>query len=280
MPRDGRALGPSAHVPVLRPRRLLRQLAEPPRKRARARDRASDRALGAARRGMELVLRRRERVHRKSRLSGLDLVSARGADYGSLRHDAKIALLRQPLGRVLDVGCARGANADALRARGTTHLAGVELDADFAAQARGHYDEVVTGSVPEELAWPDQSFDTVLAYDVLEHLVDPWSALRRLAGLLKPGGQLHVSLPNARSKKLWLPLILRGTFAYESEGIMDVTHLRFFARRDALAMVAAAGLDVIGVSHPPPETWKRRCPYKLGLAEFLTIQWFVLAARE
>jgi 2-polyprenyl-3-methyl-5-hydroxy-6-metoxy-1,4-benzoquinol methylase len=167
-----------------------------------------------------------------------------------------------------------------LRARGASHLAGIELDASFAAEARTRYDEVVEGSVPEDLAWPGASFDTILAYDVLEHLVDPWTAVRRLAALLTAGGQLHVSLPNARSKKLWLPLILRGTFAYEPEGIMDVTHLRFFTRRDVVAMVEAAGLEVDHVDHPPAETWKRRIAYRLGLAEFLTIQWFVRARKS
>jgi 2-polyprenyl-3-methyl-5-hydroxy-6-metoxy-1,4-benzoquinol methylase len=229
---------------------------------------------------MELVLRGRDRLYRQTRVTGLELVGRRGDDYGSLRHDAKIALLREPLGWVLDVGCARGANADALRARGATHVAGIEFDEEFAAAAREHYDQVVHGSVPEDLSWPGESFDTILAYDVLEHLVDPWTAVRRLAALLKPGGRLHVSLPNARSKKLWLPLILRGTFAYEPEGIMDVTHLRFFTRRDAIALVEGAGLRVESVEHPPPETTKRRVAYKLGLAEFLTIQWFLLARTD
>jgi 2-polyprenyl-3-methyl-5-hydroxy-6-metoxy-1,4-benzoquinol methylase len=213
-------------------------------------------------------------------LTGLELAQQRGSDYGALPHDGKIALLSAPLGRVLDVGCARGANAAALRARGASHLAGIELDEAFAADARSGYDEVVTGSVPEDLAWPDGSFDTVLAYDVLEHLVDPWAATTRLAALLKPGGQLHISLPNARSKKLWLPLVLRGTFAYEPEGIMDVTHLRFFTRRDAVAMAEASGLGVESVAHPPAETWKRRIAYRLGLAEFLTIQWFIHARKR
>jgi 2-polyprenyl-3-methyl-5-hydroxy-6-metoxy-1,4-benzoquinol methylase len=228
---------------------------------------------------VELVLRGRDRVHREGGLSGLELASRRGADYGALRHDAKIALLREPLGRVLDAGCARGANAEVLRAHGATHLAGIELDEEFATAARERYDEVVHGSVPDDLAWSDESFDTILAYDVLEHLVDPWTATKRLAALLKPGGRLHVSVPNARSKKLWLPLILRGTFAYEPEGIMDVTHLRFFTRSDAVAMVEAAGLGVESIAHPPPETAKRRIAYKLGLTEFLTIQWFVLARK-
>jgi 2-polyprenyl-3-methyl-5-hydroxy-6-metoxy-1,4-benzoquinol methylase len=212
-------------------------------------------------------------------VTGLELVERRGADYGRLTHAAKIALLRTPLGRVLDVGCAEGANASLLRERGAAHLAGIDSDPGFAATARTRYDEVVEGSVPEDLGWPPASFDTILAYDVLEHLYDPWTATRRLAALLKPGGQLHVSLPNARAKKLWLPLIVRGTFAYEPEGVMDVTHLRFFARRDAVAMLAEAGLAIAGVDHPPPETVKRRLAYKLGLAEFLTIQWYVLATR-
>ena len=213
-------------------------------------------------------------------MTGLELIHRRGANYGRLRHDSKIALLRAPLGRVLDVGCATGANAGSLRRRGATSLTGIELDDEFAAEARDRYDEVVTGSVPEDLGWPGESFDTILAYDVLEHLYDPWTATKRLAALLTPGGQLHVSLPNARSKKLWLPLILRGTFAYEPEGILDVTHLRFFTRRDAVAMVDAAGLQVVAVDHPPAETRKRRFAYRLGLAELLTIQWFILARRE
>jgi hypothetical protein len=60
---------------------------------------------------------------------------------------------------------------------------------------------------------------------------------------------------------------------------MDVTHLRFFTRRDAVALAEGAGLSVIRVDHPPPETAKRRLAYRLGLTEFLTIQWFVLARK-
>src|SRR5262245_44795142 len=116
----------------------------------------------------------------------LELARQRGDDYGRLVHAEKIALLRQPLGRVLDVGCATGAGADVSRRAGTTHLAGIDADSGFVAEARERYDEVVHGSVPEDLAWVPESFDTVLAYDVLEHLVDPWSAVVRLAELLVP----------------------------------------------------------------------------------------------
>jgi 2-polyprenyl-3-methyl-5-hydroxy-6-metoxy-1,4-benzoquinol methylase len=214
---------------------------------------------------------------------GLELRQSRGADYGRLVHDRKIGLLRQPLGSVLDVGCAEGAGADALRAAGATTITGIEIDEGFAAEARTRYDEVICGAVPDALAWPDESFDTVLCYDVLEHLYDPWSAARQLAALLRPGGQLHLSIPNARSKKVWLPLVLHGRFRYEPDGLMDVTHIRFFGRRDAVEMLEAAGLEVVSVEHPEPETWKRRLASALtgGRAmEFLTIQWFLLARRS
>jgi 2-polyprenyl-3-methyl-5-hydroxy-6-metoxy-1,4-benzoquinol methylase len=213
---------------------------------------------------------------------GLELAQRRGADYGRLVHEHKIGLLAEPLGRVLDVGCAEGSGADALRARGATHIAGIELDEAFAAEARKRYDEVVCGAVPGDLAWPEESFDTVLAYDVLEHLYDPWSAARRLARLLKPGGQLHLSIPNARSKKVWLPLVLHGRFRYEPDGLMDVTHIRFFGRRDAIEMLEAAGLEVVSWTHPEPESRKRRIATALTrgrVMEFLTIQWYVLARR-
>jgi 2-polyprenyl-3-methyl-5-hydroxy-6-metoxy-1,4-benzoquinol methylase len=213
---------------------------------------------------------------------GLELVRGRARDYGRLVHDAKIALLEPPLGRVLDAGCAEGAGADAMRSQGASHVAGIEVDEAFAAKARERYDEVVCGSLPEALPWPDESFDTVLCYDVLEHLYDPWTAVQRLADLLVPGGRLHLSIPNARAKKVWLPLVLRGRFRYEPEGLMDVTHIRFFARRDAIEMLEAAGLQVVAVTHPQPETWKRRVASALSggrAMEFLTIQWFVLARK-
>src|SRR5436309_42450 len=98
---------------------------------------------------------------------GLDLVCEQGADYGQLVHDQKIGLLRAPLGRVLDVGCAEGAGIEVLRGRGATQVAGIELDGGFAAEARKRYDEVICGAVPDDLAWPDESFDTVLCYDIL-----------------------------------------------------------------------------------------------------------------
>ena len=67
LPRDRRNLAAPAHVPVLRPHRLLRQLAEPPRLRPRPQLRTPDRPLRRARGRLELVLPRQRRVRRHER---------------------------------------------------------------------------------------------------------------------------------------------------------------------------------------------------------------------
>lgn len=213
---------------------------------------------------------------------GLELLRQRRPDYGRHVRTPQLELLSRPLGRVLDVGCAEGAGADELRARGATHLAGIELEEEFAAAASERYDEVVHGSVPEDMVWDDGSFDTILCYDILEHLYDPWSAVGRLRGLLSPGGQLHVSIPNARHKNVWLPLLRDGSFRYARAGLLDVTHIRFFTRRDAVRMVEAAGLRVTSVQGEAPGSRKRSIAAALTrgrVMEFLTVQWFLLAER-
>jgi O-antigen biosynthesis protein len=215
-------------------------------------------------------------------MSGLDLTGSRPGDYGSRHRSEALSFLSPPLGDVLDVGCAEGANAETLRAAGAARLTGIEIDERFAEVARSRYDEVITASVEDELPWPAASFDTVLCYDVLEHLRDPWSVLARLRDLLRPGGRVHVALPNARHTSVWLPLVTRGRFAYASAGLLDVTHLRFFARRDAEDLVSGAGFEVTRVEHQRPDTGHGRIAARVAprlWPELRAIHWYVEGRR-
>ena len=83
--------------------------------------------------------------------------------------------------------------------------------------------------------------ETILAYDVLEHLADPASVLRQLRSLAAPGALLHVSVPNARHYSLVRDLVVRGTFGYTGSGHRDDTHLRWFTRADLVSVLATAG---------------------------------------
>lgn len=220
------------------------------------------------------------KVERSDRV-GLDLLLGRDLSYGRKSRDPVVNLLDPPLGAVLDVGCGEGASGPALRARGATRLAGIELSPDFAKVARQDYDEVVVGSVEDDgLPWEPESFDVILCYDVLEHLYDPWQVLRTLRRLLRPNGRLHISVPNSRHTDVWLPLVFHGTFNYQSAGLMDVTHIRFFTLKDVHRAVEAAGYRVISSDSQPPRSKRRRTAYALTrgrAAQFVALQWYVLA---
>ena len=198
--------------------------------------------------------------------------------YGQERGDL-VRELAPPLGRVLDVGCGEGAAAPRLREAGATAITGIEVHPPAAARAQAAYDHVITGRVEDAISSLAGPFETILCYDVLEHLPDPDDVLRQLRRVAAPGGRLHVSVPNARHFSLVRDLVFRGTFGYTTAGHRDSTHLRWFTRRDIVAAVDAAGWRVLSASHPEMQTRHRRLHSltRGQLAEFTYVQWVVLA---
>jgi 2-polyprenyl-3-methyl-5-hydroxy-6-metoxy-1,4-benzoquinol methylase len=187
--------------------------------------------------------------------------------------------------RVLDVGCGAGATLHWLKQAGRCRVGvGLEMMESAAAIARTRVDQVIVGdaNLLVDSALDAQSFDVVLCLDVLEHLVDPWAFVAKLPRLLKPGGLVIASLPNVRHLRVVLPLLLAGRWRYESSGILDRTHLRFFTRETALELLSGGGLKV--------QRWRRRLPpwhskagllnmATLGLARDLVTMNYLVAAR-
>ena len=161
--------------------------------------------------------------------------AARAAAYERARPEI-MAHVPATARRVLDLGCATGTTGAALKARQPVEVVGVEREADYAREAAQRLDRVVTADV-EALDPADLGrFDCLLAADVLEHLVDPWGALRRYAQLLEPGGTAIVVAPERRPLEHVRDL-LRGTWPRKPEGIFDATHLRWFTLQDAQALL-------------------------------------------
>ena len=90
----------------------------------------------------------------------------------------------------------------------------------------------------------EERFDVVLMGDVLEHLVYPDEVLRSVRQLLLPGGVIIVSLPNVVFWSQRLKTIF-GRFDYQSIGLLDCTHLRFFTLRTALALIENSGYRIL-----------------------------------
>jgi 2-polyprenyl-3-methyl-5-hydroxy-6-metoxy-1,4-benzoquinol methylase len=169
--------------------------------------------------------------------------AARAAAYERARPEI-LAHVPHTARRVLDLGCATGTTGAALKQRQDAHVTGVELEPAYAREAAARLDEVITGDV--EAARPHGSYDALIAADILEHLKDPWTALRRYAALLEPGGTAVVSLPNVGHWSTYANLA-RGTWPRKPEGIFDATHLRWFTLRDARELLLQAGLEPTAV---------------------------------
>ncbi|MEM9132218.1 MAG: class I SAM-dependent methyltransferase [Actinomycetota bacterium] len=169
--------------------------------------------------------------------------------YSNCRLDV-LALLAPSTGRVLDVGCGEGATGAALLNSGRADAVdGIELTAAGAERATGDagYGTVVVGDLETVDRTPlVDHYDTIMCNDVLEHVQDPWTVLRTLVrDHLRPGGTVVVSVPNVQCAEVVGPLLL-GRFEYADDGVLDRTHLRFFTRRSARALVETAGLTVTG----------------------------------
>jgi SAM-dependent methyltransferase len=151
--------------------------------------------------------------------------------YNEIRYELADMVIGKPK-RILEIGCASGQFLDLLKQRGAEYTVGIELSEGAAAKARlkSTIDKVIVGNIESmQTALELESFDLIVASHVLEHLVDPWVSLKKLCSFLKPGGQLLGALPNVRHISVISPLIIRKDWKYRDSGVLDWTHLRFFA---------------------------------------------------
>jgi len=146
---------------------------------------------------------------------------------------------------VLDVGCGGGATDAELKRRfpGATVI-GIEPVAAAARRAEQRIDRVIRANAETlDFAGADVvagTLDLIIVADVLEHMYDPWHMLEKLHPLLAPGGRILASIPNVRN--LWLlEKIVRGRFDYRDEGLLDITHIRWFTFAEMRAMFADTG---------------------------------------
>lgn len=166
-----------------------------------------------------------------------------------------LELIEKTPRRVLDLGCFCGGTGRYLKRKFPgCQVIGIEMLEQAAKLAAEAYDQVHVGTLEQidfaQAGLLPQSFDAIIAADVLEHMFHPWHALQRLRPLLAPGGELFVSLPNARNLKL-LSELGRGRFDYAGAGILDVTHVRFFTRKTAVEMLEQTGFVVEDVRINP-----------------------------
>jgi 2-polyprenyl-3-methyl-5-hydroxy-6-metoxy-1,4-benzoquinol methylase len=125
-------------------------------------------------------------------------------------------------GRLLDIGCATGFFLDVARSRGF-EVQGVEISAYAAGVARQELGLDVHLGPLRSFPRPEQAFDVITLWDVIEHSLGPLEDLRQVASLLRPGGLLVLATPDVES---W-PARLYGR---RWIGIKEHEHFFYFSR--------------------------------------------------
>lgn len=98
----------------------------------------------------------------------------------------------RPKGKVLDAPAGSGAISRLLAKRGHDVIAFEIDEREFAAKEV----PLLTGDMNYSLPFWDDSFDYIVCIDGIEHLENPYFAIKEFARILKPSGELFISTPN------------------------------------------------------------------------------------
>ena len=156
---------------------------------------------------------------------------------------ARLARMVSPGQRVLELGTGPGTVTRILHSKGCK-VTGVEMDPETLAMCAPFCERTLQANL-EDPAWhaslAGEKFDVVMCADVLEHLRDPRPLLTLLPQFLNDSGCVLMSLPNASHLSV-VASLMAGRFPYQSKGLLDTTHLRFFGRDDIDALLRECGL--------------------------------------
>ena len=145
--------------------------------------------------------------------------------------------------RDFELGTGPGTVTRILHSKGCK-VTGVEMDPESLAMCAPFCERTLQANL-EDPQWHQslagEKFDVVLCADVLEHLRDSQPLLSLLPQFLNETGCVLISLPNASHLSV-VASLMAGRFPYQTKGLLDKTHLRFFGREDIETLLTDCGL--------------------------------------
>jgi ubiquinone/menaquinone biosynthesis C-methylase UbiE len=161
----------------------------------------------------------------------------KAVDYG-LDNRARGVMNYKKSGLLLDLGCAAGDFLIHIQKKYGWQVRGVEISNYASAIAREQLGlDVFTGNL-QAASFPDNTFDAVTMWDVLEHLHDPTATLREIHRVMKPGGILALRVPNGDSYDARI-------FGSYWSGLDAPRHLYVYSRSTLRALLEKNGFEVL-----------------------------------
>lgn len=139
-------------------------------------------------------------------------------------------------GRLLDVGCGGGRFLRRMQKCGW-QVEGTDFDEQAARKVTSRYGITThVGDLPQ-CGLPAENFDAVTLSQAIEHLYDPRATLQECLRLLKPGGLLVMTTPNAAS-------LGAAEFGAAWRGWEAPRHLHLFTVESLAALTRQAGFEI------------------------------------
>ena len=166
--------------------------------------------------------------------------------------------------RVLEIGAGPGTITRILKEQGSCTVSAVEIDSGALPHLQPYCEAVFQRDL-NAANWSDglaipEGYEVIVAADVFEHLLDPWSTLAQLKSLLAPEGSVVISLPHAGHNGV-IAALLNGNFRYHDWGLLDRTHIRFFGLQNIEEFMTNAGYAIEEVDYV------RHAPQAMELAD-------------
>jgi 2-polyprenyl-3-methyl-5-hydroxy-6-metoxy-1,4-benzoquinol methylase len=168
--------------------------------------------------------------------------------YYSKSRPEMLEFLPETATTILDVGCGEGIFTKSLKEHSKNNLEiwGIELMEEQGLKAKNILDKVLIGKCEDLIVeLPSNYFDVIYFNDVLEHLVDPSSVLNLMKAKLNDNGLIVSSIPNVRYHNTFMDLVLNKNWDYQSSGVLDKTHLRFFTKKSIVKMYESMDFEII-----------------------------------
>lgn len=190
---------------------------------------------------------------------------------------------------VLDLGCACGGTLMWLReVNPSAELYGIEFNSTAAWVAKT-WGQVLNVDLEtwDDFGWREK-FDIIIMGDILEHLRETDTVLKKVNAWLKPNGQVVLSVPNVMHISVLHDLLRLGRWHYQEEGILDRTHLRFFTRKEIVGYVQEAGFEIQDMMHSQVklcDAWQdvldalRESVMRDGWEDCLAVQWVLVLGK-
>lgn len=108
-------------------------------------------------------------------------------------------------GKILDIGCGSGDFLGMLKFDSRNSLFGMDVSAAALtiAKQKDFVQNTFVGDLTKKEDIPQESFDVIVASEVLEHIGDYKLALKHVCAILRPGGHMIITVPYRQ--KYWTP---------------------------------------------------------------------------